>query len=986
MPDLLGQLREALTGTYRIDAEIGSGGMAVVFGAADLKHDRRVALKVMRPEISSSVGSDRFLREIRIAAKLSHPHIVPLFDSGEAAGLLYYVMPFIDGESLQDRLERTGPLEIREALQVVREAGSALSHAHKQGIVHRDVKPGNILLSGGHAVVSDFGIAAAVTDAGGESLTRTGISVGTPDYMSPEQAAGDQSVDARSDEYSLGCVLYEMLTGQPPFTGPTAMAVLARHSLDPVPSVRTLRGTVPAGLEASMNRALEKIPADRFPTMEKFVEAVTGDHTGERPRSRGSRRAASLARVGWGVAAIAVIVAVALMVRPYDFSTLFSSGPEEELVAMLDFEDMGGLGELSYLTRAIPEFLATALADGKSGTRAIDRRQVTKAWDRIEGLTLDPVGALERVAADVGATQVVSGQIIAQPNDRVLAQATLIRGREEVARAAVTLPADQAIAVAESLGVQLLAGSAGQFERLPGLVSSSTAAVQEWISGMEAFRRGDWSDAMAQFSGALDQDSTFALAAWGLMMSAGWQAGVSDAYRRGRRLAWAHRDRLPSPDSAVFVAESRRNGYPEPPAGGEREVLALYERTLSQYPHRWETWFHHGDFLWHEGGAYADDGRRRAVRSFQQAIALDSTAHAEPWEHLIEHYVETGDEEGFRAIPDRYRDLTYRFFDLLFAAVDPKREISEEDWQLISELYFVPGNALMELQALGGGMQDAESLADILVQRAADGDGNAGKIAGNFALNLGQPGRALPLLRVAESGEECMGRPCQHSEMWLLAGTYWDADPGVVAAVRDSLEAALASLTADQVLQGGRGERRRLHERCWLGITGQIAGRTGSFLSALALAREVEARSSDFRTVRLARLCAAVLAAQQAVESGHPEAETMVLAADSIFGIGANQRYQAAWHVVLSDLYASVGQTEKALGLMRRFWIVAGEERTQFLSARLLRRARLAAELGYREEALRSYEHYLWLRSDPEPVLEEKVATVRTEYEMYRGS
>jgi len=277
MSKLLEQLKTALADWYSIESEIGSGGMAVVYQATDLKHDRQVALKVMRPEVSASLGSDRFLREIQIVAKLTHPHILPLYDSGEAAGLLYYVMPCIEGDSLRDRLNRTGPLEIKDALQVVREAGSALSHAHAQGIVHRDIKPGNIMLSGGHAVVADFGIASAVTEAGGESLTRTGISVGTPDYMSPEQAAGDSQVDGRSDEYALACVLYEMLVGQPPFTGPTPMAVMARHSLDPVPSVRTLRSTIPAELEESLNRGLAKMPADRFQTVEQFVDAVTGE-------------------------------------------------------------------------------------------------------------------------------------------------------------------------------------------------------------------------------------------------------------------------------------------------------------------------------------------------------------------------------------------------------------------------------------------------------------------------------------------------------------------------------------------------------------------------------------------------------------------------------------------------------------------------------------------------------------------------------------
>jgi serine/threonine protein kinase len=231
--DPLALLATALEGRYVIEREIGSGGTAVVFRARDLRHHRLVAIKVLRPELARSLGPDRFLREIRIAASLTHPHILPVHDSGEAAELLYYVMPYVEGESLRSRLIREGALPMDDALRIAREVADALSYAHSRGVVHRDIKPGNILLVGGHAVVADFGIATA-TDIGmdDETLTSPGLVIGTPAYMSPEQARGEPMVDGRSDLYSLGCVLYEMLTGRPPFTGPSAQAVLARHSHD----------------------------------------------------------------------------------------------------------------------------------------------------------------------------------------------------------------------------------------------------------------------------------------------------------------------------------------------------------------------------------------------------------------------------------------------------------------------------------------------------------------------------------------------------------------------------------------------------------------------------------------------------------------------------------------------------------------------------------------------------------------------------------
>src|SRR5437899_2676295 len=246
------RLDAALAGRYAIERELGSGGMATVYVAEDLKYHRTVAVKVLRPELASVLGPDRFLREVEIAAKLNHPHILALYDSGEADGLLFYVMPYVKGESLRHKLERERQLPIDEALRITRQVASALGHAHDQGVIHRDVKPENILLYEGEAMVADFGIALAVSAAVGERLTETGLVVGTPEYMSPEQALGERELHARSDVYSLGCVLYEMLAGEPPFTGPTAQAVIAKRLADPVPAVRRLRDTVPAGVEPAL--------------------------------------------------------------------------------------------------------------------------------------------------------------------------------------------------------------------------------------------------------------------------------------------------------------------------------------------------------------------------------------------------------------------------------------------------------------------------------------------------------------------------------------------------------------------------------------------------------------------------------------------------------------------------------------------------------------------------------------------------------------
>src|SRR6266705_755736 len=270
------RLRSALAGCYTIQREVGHGGAAVVYLAQDEKYGRSVALKVLRPEVAGALGPERFLREIRITARLQHPHILPLLEAGEADGLLFYVMPYVEGHSLRVRLARERQLPIHEAARIARDVAGALACAHDHDVLHRDIKPENILLSGDQAVVADFGIARAMTVASsGDPTTGTGLAVGTPAYMSPEQAEGARNLTGRSDVYALGCVLYEMLVGEPPFTGPTAQAIIAKvMTAEPV-SLATLRRTVPFPVESAVLTALQKLPADRFATAARFAEALT---------------------------------------------------------------------------------------------------------------------------------------------------------------------------------------------------------------------------------------------------------------------------------------------------------------------------------------------------------------------------------------------------------------------------------------------------------------------------------------------------------------------------------------------------------------------------------------------------------------------------------------------------------------------------------------------------------------------------------------
>ncbi len=385
MSDPVARLLTAIADRYRLERELGHGGMATVYLAMDVKHRRPVAIKVLSPELAAMLGAERFLREIEIAATLNHPHIVPLYDSGQVDGLLYYVMPHIEGESLRGRLDREKHLPIAEAVRLARQVAAALEYAHRHEVVHRDIKPENILLHEGLALVADFGIALAVRAAGGERLTETGLSLGTPFYMSPEQATGDRQLDARTDIYSLGCVLYEMLAGEPPYTGPTTQAVVARILTQRPRALRTLRESVSRSLEKVVAKSLARLPADRHASAAEFGEALGGAGTepsGE-PKVEPAEASGALAaapdppprrrRLGrlapWAVAVLALALGALGWLRP-SLGPLGGSGVEvsteefqrivaEEQVLVLDTRP-----HLEYSISHVPGALNVAARPG----------------------------------------------------------------------------------------------------------------------------------------------------------------------------------------------------------------------------------------------------------------------------------------------------------------------------------------------------------------------------------------------------------------------------------------------------------------------------------------------------------------------------------------------------------------------------------------------------------------------------------------------
>jgi tetratricopeptide (TPR) repeat protein/TolB-like protein len=622
------RLRASLADRYRIERELGHGGMAMVYLAHDLKHDRDVALKVLRPELAAILGAERFSREIRITGQLNHPHILPVLDSGEtpAAGLCWYTMPYVDGESLRGRLARETQLPIDEALRLIREVADALEHAHRQGFVHRDLKPENILLQDGHARVADFGIARAVGAVGGEKLTETGLALGTPHYMSPEQSAAERDVDARSDIYALGCVLYEMLAGAPPFTGPTAQSIRARHAIDPIPSLRTVRSTVPESVEAAITKALAKVPADRFASAAEFIEALT------RPVPASDLRQAKDRGLGgdvrrWGARA-AIVVALAVGAWLVVRSRLPPVPSSASLIAVLPFTPSSPDSALTLLGKDLMQTVSATL-DQVGGLSTVDRFRVLQEANRATPYSLDQAATLGR---KFGAGSFVQGSLV-RDGAGVRLDLGIFRSDDHVPLGPVVVvraPAESLSALSDSATWAILR-HIWRFGTPPSpsildVTTHSIPALREFLDGERLSAAGEWQDAAAAYAAAIKIDSTFWAAGWRYNEAQGWMDGDWDAtLARGYE---AHLD--------VFVPRDRLIIETEKTSGTEpyESHLARARKVVTQFPDEWPGWDFYADHLFH-GGPLIGHTNAEARAALQRAVDLNPRL-VPMWQHLFD--------------------------------------------------------------------------------------------------------------------------------------------------------------------------------------------------------------------------------------------------------------------------------------------------------------------------------------------------------------
>jgi len=643
-------LASLLPDQYTLERELGRGGMATVWLAFDRKHSRQVALKVLHPALAAALGRERFLHEIQLTARLQHPHILPLLDSGDAGGHLWYTMPFVAGETLRQRMNREGRLPLKEVLGILQEVGSALSYSHDHGIIHRDIKPENILLSDGGALVADFGIGRSMLAADAEHLTSTGLSLGTPAYMSPEQVVGQRDLDGRTDQYALAATVFEMLAGDPPFTGGTAQALVARRLTERAPPVRTRRPDVPHDAAEALARALARDPADRYLTVREFVSelgetllrpdpsATIGSPHTDASRSRRPRAAVfALA----SVVAIAVIATLLVRREQHAAATM-----DQDLVAVLPFAVLDP--SLAQWHDGMTDVLSRYL-DGAGPLRTVPASVVLRAWDgRSDRLTAVAAGRRH------GAGVVLFGEVAPLTRDSVRLRATVLStadGRTDDVE--VRGATDRMGELADSLGRSVLL-ALGRHRPI-GAVAGNTIgdaplpALKAFLRGEQSYRAREYDSALAHYHRALDHDSTFGLANMRMAVTLWWDPETSDKYRSidfysARALRTP--GRLAPRESLLVRATACQVGVDrdERPISAYASYVCGYDaaiKAVKRYPTDPESWFVLGDIEFHLG---RNMGVMDTLQAFGRAIALDST-FMPAYEHGVQEALKAGHPE-----------------------------------------------------------------------------------------------------------------------------------------------------------------------------------------------------------------------------------------------------------------------------------------------------------------------------------------------------
>ncbi|HEX9728089.1 MAG TPA: serine/threonine-protein kinase [Gemmatimonadales bacterium] len=773
MADVISRLNLAFQGRYVVEQEIGRGGAASVYLADDVRHGRKVAIKVLRGEVAAAIGAERFLREITIAAQLHHPHVLPLHDSGNADGFLFYVMPFVEGESLRERLAREGRLPITDASRILADVVDALSHAHARGVVHRDIKPENVMLSGRDAWVTDFGVAKAVSETPGQRQESTaGMALGTPAYMAPEQAAADPTIDHRADLYAVGILAYELLTGAPPFTGMTPRQILAAHLTEEPAPIESRRGDIPAPLAVLVMTCLAKEPRDRVQSAAELLSYLEGHLTPAGttpsdtrplravPRPRPTRRAWMV-----GGLAVAVLVIGAIVLRPPT-----DAGLDPNLLAVAPFDVLVPTQEL--WREGLVDMLSASL-DGAGPLRSVSPSVSISRWNG----RADPTSAA-RLGRDLGAGLVIFGRLIGSGTDSVRLAASLYDVRNGVVLGDVDLR-DHAANVdrmADSLAVQVMA----DLSRLRGLGSvqlqsfgtSNPGALRAFLQGEHFYRQAGWDSARAYYARATQLDRAFALAYSRLGRVHEWRKGGDRSVPYALRAGALNRGLAPRESLLVTVDSIDAALYTFRGDSTSWDLLRRLYTTLDEaaalYPLDPGVWYRLGEARYH-WGAFAGLSDRSALDAFARSVELDSS-FAPAYIHLIElESALDGIPAGRRAM-SRYVALAPQGDQTAGIAIvrrllDASQAASPA---LDSALGALPDGALEAALAITGRLGDSTDAA-LRLARAAFARDSEGDGARTMSWALAYRGRLREAYAVLDRDD-----PGLYSELALLDGIPYD--------------------------------------------------------------------------------------------------------------------------------------------------------------------------------------------------------------------
>jgi eukaryotic-like serine/threonine-protein kinase len=993
--DLLSRLETGLGDRYRILHLIGEGGMARVYLARDLRHEREVALKVLRPEIAASLGGDRFLREIRIVASLQHPNVLPLFDSGVAGDsasgteVLWYVMPYVQGESLRAKIEREGRLSLEEVVRIGDDLAGALDYAHGRGVVHRDVKPENVLLSGGHAFVADFGVARAVDLAGTPGATAIGIAMGTPTYMSPEQAAGEADLDGRSDVYSLACVFYEMLAGTPPFGGVTPREIMAKHALEPPLPIRRERPDLSPVVEAALSRGLAKAPGGRTLRAADLVRELRPEAT---PIQVTSQRLPVVRRSRSRVVPVAVagaaLAAVALIWRARAPAPLVPPSPSASAIAVLPFTVRGadslGLGE------GLVGLLSTKL-DGAGDLHSVDPRALLSYVARQAPTPSGPdQGRL--VADHFGAGLFVLGDVLAV-GGKLRLTASLYDARRPghtATTAAAEGPTDHVFDLVDSLASQLLAGWSGRESRLTGIAAVTTrslAALKAYLEGESAFRSGNFDAAVEGFQRAVAEDSLFALAWYRMSVAAEWLTR-SDIAHEAAEHAVRLADRLSEHDRLLLqgLVVTRR--------GEGAEAERLFQNAVAIYPNDVEAWIQLGEVQFHYGPLF---GRPVAdsKATWQRVLALEPDFFA-PLVHLVR--IAAAERDGVQV-----DSLVRRAMALRPTAgpgdagatrserleLETLRAFSNKDpagqaqvlAQLDSATDVTVSLSLWGVASFVGDWDGAARIAGLLAapSRASWSRAASSIFLANLEEARGQTQAAKRHLDIAAAIDP---RAAAEARALLAAAPYRAADPGELAAARDAVARAPDTPepppTTSVVLSAHHG----LHGDLRTYLLGLLDARLGNATRATKLARELETLPAPANVGSLMPDLARGIRAETASRRGRPAEVTAGFAGvrrETYYELATTSPFfaQARERFVQAEALVAQGRDAEATALYRSLGGQGSMFELPYLAPAQLRLGEIAERQGRADEAADHYARVLELWRDADPPLQPLVREAR---------